>query len=209
MESAAETGRTRILIDLSNRLFGEAVKELLARHSDRFVTTVSAGCGQTAEFLPHKIIVDAPTLARNHLARWPDAKLILIDTGLAEEEIIGLLFAHRLHGIIATDTTPELFLKALAAIRSGQVWIDNRKIKALLHAPEAARRPKVRESLSRREREIVQLIAQGLRNRQIAERLSVSEQTVKAHLSRLFKRFGVASRTQLVPLALQYRNPPL
>jgi DNA-binding NarL/FixJ family response regulator len=153
------------------------------------------------------VLVDACTIAFGHLNRWPDAKLVLIDTGLPEEEIISLLFAHRLHGIIATDTTPELFLKALDAIRAGQVWIDNRKIKALIHSSEAARRPRVQESLSRREREIVLFISQGLRNRQIAERLCVSEQTVKAHLSRIFKKCGVASRAQLVPLALKYQHP--
>lgn len=205
--SAAESGRTRILIDLSSRLLNELVSMFLSRAEGSFEAAVAGALGETSAFLPHKVLVDARTIAFGHLNRWPDAKLVLIDTGLPEEEIISLLFAHRLHGVIDTGTTPELFLKALEAIRSGQVWIDNRKIKALIHHPEAARRPSARESLSKRERDIVLLISQGLRNRQIAERLCVSEQTVKAHLSRIFKKCSVTSRAQLVPLALKYRNP--
>lgn len=206
--SAAESGRTRILIDLSSRLLNELVSMFLSRAEGSFEAAVAVALGETSAFLPHKVLVDARTIAFGHLNRWPDAKLVLIDTGLPEEEIISLLFAHKLHGIIDTDTTPELFLKALDAIRSGQVWIDNRKIKALIHNTETARRPSARDSLSKREREIVLLISQGLRNRQIAERLSVSEQTVKAHLSRIFKKCSVTSRAQLVPLALKYQQLP-
>jgi len=55
------------------------------------------------------------------------------------------------------------------------------------------------ESLSRKEREIVLLVAEGQRNREIAGRLCISEQTVKAHLSRIFKKANVSNRSQLVP----------
>lgn len=199
----------RILIDLSSRLIGEAVRELLLRFSDRIESAVSGDAGAATMLLPHKVLVDARTLAHNHQARWPDTKLVLIDTGLSEEKIISLLYTHKLHGIIATDMTPELFMKAIEAIHAGQVWIDNRKIKALLHNADTARHPNGGDSLSKREREIVILVAQGLKNREIAQRLCVSEPTIKAHLSHIFKKCNVVSRAQLVPLALKFRNQPI
>ncbi|HTG81353.1 MAG TPA: LuxR C-terminal-related transcriptional regulator, partial [Geobacteraceae bacterium] len=60
---------------------------------------------------------------------------------------------------------------------------------------------------SRKEQEIVLLVSQGLRNRDIAARLYISEQTVKTHISSIFKKAKVTRRSQLVPLALKFRVP--
>ncbi|HEX9024402.1 MAG TPA: LuxR C-terminal-related transcriptional regulator, partial [Geobacteraceae bacterium] len=62
------------------------------------------------------------------------------------------------------------------------------------------------DTISKKEREIIVLISQGLRNREIADKLCISEQTVKAHLSRIFRKTNVTSRSQLVPLALKFRT---
>jgi DNA-binding CsgD family transcriptional regulator len=69
---------------------------------------------------------------------------------------------------------------------------------------ESIARNQRHETISKKEREIIVLISQGLRNREIAEKLSISEQTVKAHLSRIFRKTNVTSRSQLVPLALKF-----
>jgi len=207
METPSDNDRTKILIDMSNQLIGEAIKLLLTEVSDLFEIAVATDSSDQDGAPPHKIIVDAHTLAHDHFARWPDTKLVLIDTGLPEETIISILFSHKLHGIIATDTTPGLFVKALVAIRDGQIWIDNRKVKAVLRSIESTRKFSLHDRLSRREREIIVLVSQGFRNRDIADRLCVSEQTVKTHISRIFRKCDVTSRSQLVPLAMKYRMP--
>lgn len=198
----------RILVDLSSRFIGEAIKDLLQRFSDRIEIAVGFDAKAAVGFSPHKVLVDVRTLAHNHQALWPEVRLVLIDTGLSEEEIVALLLTHRLHGVISTDMTPELFIKAIEAIHAGQVWIDNRKVKALLHNAAAVRPQEFPQRLSRREREIVIHVAQGLTNRAIAQQLCVSEPTIKTHLSRIFKKCNVTSRAQLVPLALKFRNLP-
>ena len=133
-----------------------------------------------------------------------EAKIILIDTGLGEEEVINLLFRHQLDGVISTGTDSELFWKALKTIRSGQIWIDNNKLRGMLRNPPSAENMPAQGSYSRREREIVLLIAKGQTNREIASQLNLSENTVKTHLSRIFGKTGVSSRIQLTTLAMRF-----
>jgi DNA-binding NarL/FixJ family response regulator len=104
--------------------------------------------------------------------------------------------------VITTGTDLDLFLKALQTMDEGQVWVGNDTLKALILLPLPENLPAAVESFSRREREIVFLIAGGLRNREIAEQLKISEQTVKSHVSRILGKACVQSRAQLAPLAL-------
>jgi len=206
MESYTEDRRSNILINLTSLLLCQAVQELLNREPDTYQTVAAVDIDSVEHFIPDKILVDANTLARNPLTCWPDAKIILIDTGLQMEDIITLLFRHKLHGVISTDSNLLLFRKALEAIHTGQVWIDNSKLKALIHSQSQQVKSSVHETRSKKEREIVLLVAGGRKNRGIAEKLSISEQTVKAHLSRIFRKVNVTSRSQLVPLAFTFRD---
>jgi len=196
----------RILINLTSLLLSEAVQLLLQNHQDEPRLQIAVRNNADEKFIPDTILVDAITLAKNPLARWPEAKILLLDTGLEEERIINLLLNHRIDGVIAVDTDADLFRKAIYAVGSGQVWIDNGKLKALLAHMESIARNQRHDTISKKEREIIILISQGLRNREIAEKLCISEQTVKAHLSRIFRKTNVTSRSQLVPLAQKYRT---
>ncbi len=207
MESHLEEKRTNILINLSSLLLCQAMQELLSREPDTYHTVVAVDIDTVEQFEPDKILVDANTLPLNHLSRWPDAKLILIDTGLSEEDIIAILINHKLCGVISTETEFQLFRKALNAIETGQVWIENSKLKALIHSQIQHPKALAHETLSKKEREIVLLVAGGLKNKEIAEKLGISEQTVKAHLSRIFRKVNVTCRSQLVPLALAFKVP--
>ncbi len=205
MDRQTDYPRMNILINLSSRLLSEALKCLLAKDKDAYQTVRIHASDVADRFEPDKILVDATTIRQPFPSEWTSAHIILIDTGLAEEEVIRLLFSYKLDGVISTGAGTELFKKALWAINSGQVWIDNRKLKAMLHNRPSSLQPHASESLSRKEREIVLLVAEGQRNREIAGRLCISEQTVKAHLSRIFRKANVSNRSQLVPLALQYK----
>lgn len=207
MESCAQERKTTILINLSSLLLCQALQEILGIATDEYLTVASVDIAAVINFEPDIILLDANTLALTPLFRWPEAKLILIDTGLPKEKIIALLINHKLSGVISTDTDRQLFLKALEVIKKGQIWIDNGKLKALIHGPSAHVEATTRETLSKKEREIVLLIAEGRRNRDIAGRLSISEQTVKAHIGRIFKKVNATSRSQLVSLALSLRVP--
>lgn len=198
-----ENRMINVLINLSSRLLCEGLQRLMEKDSSIYRTVLAHDADNIEGFTPHKILVDASTLAHLYPNHRDDAKVILIDTGLREEEVIRLLLKYRLDGVISTNTDADLFRKALETIHAGQVWIDHGKIRSLINNPSP---PAFSEqSFSRRECQIVLLIAEGQTNREIAAQLNISEQTVKAHISRIFSKANVTSRAQLAPLALKLK----
>lgn len=185
-----------ILIKLSSRLICELLCDFLKKEQ----ICTSANTAATDNFRPDLILVDFKNINHELFSQWPDAKVVLIDTGLRQEDIVNVLFSYKIAGVISTHTDRSLFKKALKVIHEGQVWIDNGNIKALLSSAGLPSRIGRSESASSREKEIVDLVCQGCTNKEIASRLSLSEQTVKAHLSRIFRKFNVSNRSQLVAL---------
>jgi DNA-binding NarL/FixJ family response regulator len=94
-------------------------------------------------------------------------------------------------GYLLKDTDPADLLSAIRAAAAGQAPIDPRAAVALLPTVEAA----PGEQLSRRERDVLLLIARGWSNRQIGRELGIAERTVKVHVGSLFRRIGVLDRT--------------
>lgn len=193
----------KILINLGSSLLGEALKEALGREQEDYELLVVSDFTQIDEFCPDFIVADCHSLRRGMPMQDPEVKVILIDYGLGEEEITSLLLTHKIDGVLSTQSDLSHFKKAVQAISDGQVWLDNRKVKALIQHAESMRSPESDVSLSKKEREIVVLISQGLMNREIADKLCSSEQTVKTHISRIFRKANVSRRSQLVPLALK------
>lgn len=103
-------------------------------------------------------------------------------------------------GVVLKRQASEALLIAIERVHKGEVWLDQATITGLLSAADktgdkdAARIA----TLTKREREVILLIGEGLRNRQIADRLFVSETTVRHHLTSIFSKLGVSSRLDLV-----------
>ena len=194
-----------ILISLSSMLLGEALALLLQQEFPE-ETILTTGHTDTAVETPDLLLVDVGVLSKELTARWPSAKIVLLDTGLEEERMVSLLLSQRLDGIIAQDTDISLFRRAVSVIQNGQIWIDNGKLKALLNHIEGTVKNRQPEQLSRKEQQIIKLISEGHRNREIAAMLFISEQTMKTHISRIFRKCNVTSRAQLIPLAMKLRD---
>ncbi len=196
-----------IMIHLNSRLLRAALSELLLREPEGFRVFTEEENMANADHIPDFVLVDNFSLRRGVPDRARECKVVLIDYGLAEEEITSLLLCHRIDGVLSTTSDVTLLKKALQAIHEGQIWIDNRKVKALIQHAESSRGAGAEEGFSKKEREIIILIAQGLINREIADRLCISEQTVKTHIGRIFRKANVSRRSQLVPMALKLRAP--
>jgi DNA-binding NarL/FixJ family response regulator len=102
----------------------------------------------------------------------------------------------------------DLLVKSIRKVYNGEIQLDNRMtaevIDAFKKSAESGRRHE-KPLLSDREKEIVQLDAQGFLNRQIGEKLFISEQTVKNHLHNIFDKLGVSDRLELALYAIHHR----
>ncbi len=110
-------------------------------------------------------------------------------------------------GIVVKQTPPELIVKSIRKVHEGEIWLDSHTTAAVMRqfaSPDGGgrRRGRGRSPLSNREREIVALVAQGYRNREMAEKMFISEQTVKNHLHNIFDKLGVSDRLELALYAI-------
>jgi two-component system nitrate/nitrite response regulator NarP len=123
----------------------------------------------------------------------PRPKVILLTAGMDEAQ---LLTASDLQpeGMVLKTSDPGLLLECMDAVVTGERWIDPEITERTRHAQEkAASTP----PLTRRERELIELVRQGLRNRDIAAELGVTEGTVKVYLHAIFDKLRVENRTEL------------
>src|SRR5262245_52844232 len=113
-------------------------------------------------------------------------------------------------GIVLKQTAPELIVKSIRKVHGGEIWLDSHTTAAVMRQFAApgeiggtnAGKSRERSPLSHREREIVQLVAQGYKNKEMAEKMFISEQTVKNHLHNIFDKLGVSDRLELALYAI-------
>ena len=189
-----------IVIHLSNHLMSEATHELLSgdRHDD--VATYASLLTNGAT--PHVFLVEITTLNHNLLARYPDAKFLLIDTGMEPEEIIAILLAYKIHGVLSPHTDLQLLKKALKVVCDGQVWIDDGKVKSSLDDAGVISAMGRISGVTGRERQIIGHVCQGLSNREISQALALSDATVRTHLRNIFRKLSITKRSKLMGLAM-------
>jgi DNA-binding NarL/FixJ family response regulator len=113
-------------------------------------------------------------------------------------------------GIVLKQTAADLIIKSIRKVHAGEIWLDSHTTAAVMHQfaspgdfglPTGVR-GRDRSPLSQREREIVALVAQGYKNKEMAEKLFISEQTVKNHLHNIFDKLGVSDRLELALYAI-------
>jgi DNA-binding NarL/FixJ family response regulator len=114
-------------------------------------------------------------------------------------------------GIVLKQSPTDLLFKSIRKVYAGEIWLDTHTTAAVMRqfstaedygAPPVNGRSRERSPLSQREREIVALVAQGFKNKEMAEKLFISEQTVKNHLHNIFDKLGVSDRLELALYAI-------
>jgi len=128
---------------------------------------------------------------------------VLALTSFKEEILVqGALEAGAI-GYLLKDVSAEELAEAIRAAHAGKATLSPEVVRALVHA--ASQPPPPGQDLTQRERTVLALMVDGLNNKQIAVRLTVSPSTVKSHVSNILTKLGVASRTEAVSLALRTR----
>jgi two-component system nitrate/nitrite response regulator NarL len=124
-------------------------------------------------------------------------------TGVTDEDELLEAIHLDVCGLVLKDTPPELVLQCVRAVHAGGQWLERRSISQALEKilQLEARRRQLESGLTSRELEIVRMVEAGLRNKEIADRLSLSEGTVKVHLSHIFEKLHVANRLELMRYA--------
>jgi DNA-binding NarL/FixJ family response regulator len=139
----------------------------------------------------------------------PRPKVIILTASEDKNEFVRAM-KHGCSGIVLKQTAPELIVKSIRKVFGGEIWLDSHTTAAVMRQfatpaellglePTRARE---RSPLSQREREIVGLVAQGYKNREMAEKMFISEQTVKNHLHNIFDKLGVSDRLELALYAI-------
>jgi len=129
----------------------------------------------------------------------PHRRVILLTAGMDDAQ---LMAADKLEpdGIVLKTSDPALLLQSLDAVRDGRNWVDP---EVALRIDAVKGRAAGGAALTPRERDLVDLVRRGMRNREIAEELGVTEGTVKVYLHALFDKLGVDNRTELAMRAAQ------
>lgn len=192
-----------LLVAMRSFLLSEALCKSMSREFNGYKAFTCYSMQTAGDFCPDLILVDFANLNQGLYEKWPDAKVLLIDTGLSEEDIVSLMRSYKLDGVISLDTSLLQLKKALNVIKDGQIWIDNTKLKAILHGRNSKMSSGISDILSKKEKRIVELVADGYKNKEIASILFLSEQTIKSHLGRIFKKMKIRNRSQLVSLTLK------
>jgi DNA-binding NarL/FixJ family response regulator len=138
---------------------------------------------------------------------YPSTRVVVLTTYADDESIFGALQAGA-RGYLTKDAGPEELLRAIQTVHAGQALLDPIVQARLLDrfgkgAPRQA--SSAPDGLTPREIEVLGLIAQGLSNRQIQERLSVTEATVKSHVNSILAKAGLRDRAQAVSYAFRNR----
>ncbi len=206
----------RIMIVDSRPAQAETVATALRKHQDfNLISTVSTRETAIRQLSaePDIVVLNPEVLKQRTLSRFihsVQAKnqktrvVLLLENGQSDEDLITDLKTG-IRGYIRTVDPPAIMAKALRAVHEGEIWAERRLLEKAIAKPMLL--PETLQShipglppLTNREMEILTMLLQGSTNREIADKSSISERTVKTHLYRIYRKLKVKSRTKAIAL---------
>jgi two-component system, NarL family, nitrate/nitrite response regulator NarL len=208
----------RIFIAGEHRIPLEGLRMLLEAQDD-FSVVGAAWDDEEAlrlvhEFKPDILLLDlaTPSLAKSKMLELPGdssstVRTLLLVPAIERDDVIKALdFGVR--GIVLKESPPELLFKSIRSVMAGQHWVGSYTIsdlvRTLIRLQKGPLATQPCFGLTRREREVIALIVAGYANRDLAEQLGISEDTVKHHLTNIFDRTGASNRLELALFAIHH-----
>lgn len=214
--------KIRIVVADDHPIFRDGLCKLLALEDDFEVVAQAQDGRQVLEVLqqlePDILLLDLKmpgldglaTLQRLQIMKNRTRVIVLTASDDKNEFVQAMKLGTS--GIVLKQTATELLIKSIRRVHAGEIWLDSHTTAAVIRqfvgADEpplpspTAPRDRERSPLSQREREIVALVAQGFKNKEMAEKMFISEQTVKNHLHNIFDKLGVSDRLELALYAI-------
>ena len=211
----------RILVIDDHVLYRESLVAILNREKDLEVvgqgSTVEEIKPRLAEKRPDVVLCEVNLPGQNGLdllrevpSLSPETRVIALSDGEIAQDVVEVM-RQGARGFLDKLSPVELILKCVRKVHSGEIWLNGRLTEAVLHtfgAQQPLSKLEGKAELSRRELEVVQLVVQGYKNRDIGQKLFISEKTVKNHLSAIFNKMGVADRLELTLYSFEQRLFP-
>jgi DNA-binding NarL/FixJ family response regulator len=196
----------RVAIADDHALFRQGLRSLLSMRQDVTVVgeaeRVDAIAGLLADSACDVLLLDLQ-MDRDSLAEVEKlaarAKVIVVTASERVEDALAAIRAGA-SGVVFKRFAVQTLMDAVRAVADGQVWMPPN----LQASMATALRDPPRDPLTPREREIVELVAHGLRNAEVAKKLTITEDTVKSHLNNVFQKLNVRDRVQLTLYALRH-----
>jgi len=211
--------RVRVLVADSTRMGAQLLFDTLSRESRIDVVCTAAGYSEASSALTSLsldvALISADLdgdpekglrLCREHGRAIPRVRFVVLLES-SKDDLVVAAFRAGAKGVFFRADSVRPLAKCICDVHQGQIWAGSRELGFLLAAftePSGSRVPNyaAMAQLSRRESEVVRCIAEGLTNRQIAERLALSEHTIKNYIFRIFEKVGISSRVELIVYAL-------
>lgn len=216
----AQKEEIRIVVADDHTIFRDSLCRMLAMETD-FEVVAQAGDGRevielVAKHKPDILLLDLrmPGLdgletLRELRSRKLETKVIVL-TAVDEEAQYVQAVKYGACGVVVKQTATDLLIKSIRKVHQGEIWLDSKTTAAVIRAFTASREASPAERhplpLSNREKEIAALVVQGFLNKEIAQKLFISEQTVKNHLHNIFEKLGVSNRLELALYVVQHQN---
>lgn len=207
---ADDARKIRVLLVDDHTVVRQGLRMVMSLEEDLEVVAEAANGREAVEMVrqtvPEVVLMDLLMPVMNGVeairtikAEWPEIEVVALTSVLEDRMVIDAVEAGAA-GYLLKETGPDELFEAIRAAHRGEVRLDPRAQKRLLRE---VRTPTMRESLTPRETDTLRLVAKGLANREIAERLGVSEVTIKTHVSSVLSKLGLQSRTQAALFALK------
>lgn len=208
----------RIVVADDHAILRDGLKRLLEAEAG-FEVVGEAASGQEAirivrELAPDVLLLDFAMpdgsgldVLRSLYDSHADVRTVLLTAGIERDEILeALRFGVR--GLVLKHSATPLLHKCIRAVVAGEYWLGHDRIPDLIEAYRRLKSPNPTspaQTLTAREMRVIGAVVEGATNRDIAEQLGMSEQTVKNHLSHIYDKVGVSNRLELALFAIHHK----
>lgn len=215
-------GRAGRRLELAVAIKPALLRDVLSRLLDTMPQLAVVGYGENEEqirkalskFRPSVLVFDYEAMGPNaesvisHLRRAAPATRILVIASRSGDENVEQVLRSGASGLVGKHQDFGTLVKAIHAVAAGELWANRRTAaQALERLTDISAPVPALETLTKRELEIADGIALGLRNKEIGQKLSISQATVKSHLNTIFRKLKIEGRVALAMLARERDKP--